>query len=343
MSDPSEDDADRRGNDTPDDASTDATVSGASDEATPADTASYATDSAVDDSSSTDSAPISPETDATASELTDSDGGDPADTSPSPLRTVGAAFGLGIMGVAGLVAISIIVSGLFLLAEPLIGELSFAVTALTPTVLGQFGGFVGGGLLYLYWRGFDLDDVLSYVGVRRPTLVESVIGLVGPIAVLITALSLGSLVLLVGAEPAQNEGAQLALENPAILPIMILVMLLVVGPAEEFLFRGVIQSRARETFSAAPAIVLAAAVFAPLHVVSLTGGVTAMLITVSLLFVPSLLFGAVYEYTDNLVVVAVMHGIYNSLLLTLGYIAITYGGELEGAAADGTTALLLAL
>jgi len=61
-----------------------------------------------------------------------------------------------------------------------------------------------------------------------------------------------------------------------------------------------------------------------------------MLATISILFVPALFFGAVYEYTGNLVVVAVMHGLYNSLILTMIYIAITYGPEMEGAGQAGT-------
>lgn len=286
------------------------------------------------------------------------DGGEPADpvgtvsgseTRPaderktdSKLRAIGVAFGLGILGIVGLVAVSALVGGAVFVIAGVTGQqppltLSFVV----PFALSQIVGFLGVGLAYLRWRGFDRDEIVEYLGIRRPSAVEFVIALVGPIAVLITALAVASVVLLFGTEPAQNQGAAATLENPSIIPIMIVAMLLVVGPCEEFLFRGVIQSRARETFSAVPAIVLAAAVFAPAHVVSLAGGVTAMLATISILFVPSLLFGAVYEYTENLVVVAVMHGVYNSLLLTIGYISITYGPELEEAAGAGATILPL--
>jgi len=283
-----------------------------------------------------------------------SDGGEPGDaravvdaadqsdegSGSSALRTVGVAFGLGIAGILGLLAVTTIVGGVVFVAATVTGrQPSLLGSFVLPFVVGQVVAFVGVSLGYLRWRGMDREEIAAYLGVRRPSIVESVIALIGPILVIVTVLVVSSIALLVGPEPAQNQGAQTTLENPSIIPVMIVAMLLVVGPCEELLFRGVIQSRARETLSAVPAILLAASVFAPAHVVSLTGGVSAMLTTISLLFVPSLIFGAVYEYTENLVVVALMHGIYNSLLLTIGYIVITYGPEMEGAGQAGAALL----
>jgi len=268
----------------------------------------------------------------------------PADTAGSDgrsaLRTVGVAFGLGIAGILGLLAVTTVVGGAIFVVATLTGrQPSLLVSFVVPFVVGQVVAFVGVSLGYLRWRGLSREELLAYLGVRRPSIVESVIAVIGPVFVLVTALAVSSLVVLVGTEPAQNQGAQMTLQNPSIIPVMIVAMLLVVGPCEEILFRGVIQSRAREAFSAAPAILLAAAVFAPAHVVSLTGGVGAMLTTISILFVPSLIFGAVYEYTRNLVVVALMHGLYNSFLLTIGYVAIRYGPGIEGAGQAGTALL----
>ena len=291
----------------------------------------------------------------TASTTPSADGGDPTnptaaavttDSPPpdesidSPLRAIGAAFGLGILGILGLVVISTVVGGAIFVVGQLTGQQpSLAVSFVVPFAVSQIVAFLGVGLGYLRWRGLSRSEIVDYLGVRRPDAIGVVLAVVGPVLVLVTALTIGSIVLAFGPEPAQNQGAATTLENPTLIPIMILAMLLVVGPCEEFLFRGVIQSRARETFSAVPAIVLAAAVFAPAHFVSLTGGVSAMLATISILFVPSLLFGAVYEYTENLVVVAVMHGLYNSLLLTIGYLVITFGPEIEEAGQAGAALL----
>lgn len=284
------------------------------------------------------SASVDPGGSTAATTATDS--GPPDESNDSPLRAIGVAFGLGALGILGLLAISTVVGGAIFVVAQLTGQQPpLAVSFVVPFVASQIVAFLGVGLGYLRWRGLSWSEMIDYLGVRRPSALGFVIAVVGPILVLITALAVGSIVLLFGTEPAQNQGAAMTLENPTIIPIMIVAMLLVVGPCEEFLFRGVIQSRARETFSAIPAIVLAAAVFAPAHVVSLTGGVNAMLVTISILFVPSLLFGAVYEYTENLVVVAVMHGLYNSLLLTIGYIVITYGPEIEAAGQAGAALL----
>jgi len=287
-----------------------------------------------------------------------SDGGEPGDASAvvdaadspdtrgegSPLRTVGVAFGLGIAGILGLLAVTTIAGGAVLVVATLTEwQPSLLGSFVAPFVVGQVVAFVGVSLGYLRWRGMDRKEMVSYLGIRRPSILESVIAAIGPMLVIVTVLVVSSLVLLVGPEPAPNQGAQTTLENPSIIPVMIAAMLLVVGPCEELLFRGVIQSRARETLSAFPAILLAASVFAPAHIVSVTGGASAVLTTISILFVPSLIFGAVYEYTENLVVVAVMHGVYNSLLLTIAYIAITYGPEMEGAGQAAAALSLLPL
>jgi membrane protease YdiL (CAAX protease family) len=37
-------------------------------------------------------------------------------------------------------------------------------------------------------------------------------------------------------------------------------------------------------------------------------------------------FGAVYEFTENLVVPALVHGAYNATLFSLLYVAVRFGG-----------------
>lgn len=254
----------------------------------------------------------------------------------STAKTIASAVGVGVLGVLAYVALSFV----FALVGQLVGGFSLVVSLALSLAVGQYLAFGGVGLLYLRSRGFDRSRIVSYIGIRRPSAVELVIAFVGAVATFGVAIVLSTIVLSTGAEPAQNQGAQVAMQNPAIIPLIVVAMFLVVGPCEEFLFRGVVQSRLRESLSAAPAIVIASAVFAPAHVISLSGGgVTGVLLGIGLLVIPSFLFGAVYEYTGNLVVVALMHGTYNSILLSLLYIAIAYGPELEDAAASGATLL----
>ncbi|MFC7197304.1 CPBP family intramembrane glutamic endopeptidase [Halosimplex aquaticum] len=53
--------------------------------------------------------------------------------------------------------------------------------------------------------------------------------------------------------------------------LLIPLSFLVVGPGEELLYRGLVQGTLRETLHPARAIVLASALFASIHLFSLTG------------------------------------------------------------------------
>ncbi|WP_390204588.1 CPBP family intramembrane glutamic endopeptidase [Halocatena marina] len=114
-------------------------------------------------------------------------------------------------------------------------------------------------------------------------------------------------------------------ETPEALLVMIPVTILLIGPGEELLFRGIIQGSLRERFGPIVAIVLASVIFAAAHVTSLTGGLESRIITVALLIVPALVFAIAYERTGNLVVPALIHGLYNATLFSLQYAAIKLG------------------
>jgi hypothetical protein len=46
--------------------------------------------------------------------------------------------------------------------------------------------------------------------------------------------------------------------------------------------------------------------------------------SISLLVFPSVVFGIVYEYTNNLVVPVLIHGAYNATLFSLLYLAVKF-------------------
>jgi len=130
-----------------------------------------------------------------------------------------------------------------------------------------------------------------------------------------------------GTEPASNQAGETAMENPEIIPLLIPLVFLFNAPGEELLFRGVIQGSLRDHFGPGAAIVLATAMFAPLHIFALIGSLQAMLVTIAGLFVPGLVFGMVYEHTENLVVPSLTHGLYNATLFGLVYVAATTEGS----------------
>ncbi|WP_324661682.1 CPBP family intramembrane glutamic endopeptidase [Haloarcula sediminis] len=134
-------------------------------------------------------------------------------------------------------------------------------------------------------------------------------------------------------EPIQtgnNAAAELGQTNPELLLLLIPASVLLIGPGEELLFRGVVQGRIRERFSRVPGIAIASLFFAALHIVALVGGsLLGNLVVVAILFGTATVFGVAYEFADNIVVPSLIHGLYNATLFTILYVSLTVGEELQ--------------
>jgi len=126
-----------------------------------------------------------------------------------------------------------------------------------------------------------------------------------------------------------NSAAELGMQNPEVLLLLIPASIFIIGPGEELLFRGVVQGRIREMFSPVPGIVIPSVIFAGLHWFALSGGsAQGNLVALGILVVPSLVFGAAYEYTENIVVPSLIHGFYNATLFSMLYVVVAYGDQL---------------
>jgi membrane protease YdiL (CAAX protease family) len=238
------------------------------------------------------------------------------------LRAVAVALGVAVLG--------------FVVAIPLGAVMVLSYVAVTGTSAEAIGPVATLGLSLVSLQGAAFP-LVAWAYLRRrglswsfvPASLPSRRGLLHVVGGYFTALGglvLVSIVLSVAEiETAPNTAGTTALENPEIIPLLIPIQLLLVGPGEELLFRGVIQGSLREHFRAPAAIVLATAMFAPGHIFALSGELSAVLATVGVIFVPSLVFGTLYERTDNIVVPALVHGLYNSTLLALLYLAATSG------------------
>ncbi|MFB6069773.1 MAG: lysostaphin resistance A-like protein [Halanaeroarchaeum sp.] len=257
---------------------------------------------------------------------TDADPGDllPGPDDPrsrSPLYAVLGALTVAAGGIAGGFVFTI------LLGVPIgiRGTTTSPVVAFGLTFLAGSVGFVGAAVLYQRYRG---TDPVTYVGIDWPSLADLgwvVGGYVGAMALVIAS---GIVLTVFQVQPdTANQAAKAGMDNPVLLLWLVPLSLFVIAPAEEFLFRGTVQRRLREAFSAWVAIPLTAVVFATLHFFSLTGGAGGRLIAISILFFPSLVFGAVYEYTDNIVVSILVHGAYNSTLVLLLYVSLQVAGS----------------
>ncbi|MFB6110965.1 MAG: lysostaphin resistance A-like protein [Halobacteriaceae archaeon] len=245
----------------------------------------------------------------------------------SRVRLVGLSLGVSIVG--------ILTGGLVLLAMALtLSAAGVTIDGPTQLVLSlvavQGIAFPVTGIAYLRWRGHSLD----FIPIRIPSVREVGTILAGWIGALVLVNAATYIVSVVGADAARNQAGQIALENPEFIPFLIPLVFLLNAPGEELLYRGVIQGTLRERFSGPVAILLASLMFAPIHIVALIGSLQAALTTIAILLVPSLVFGAVYEITENFLVPTLVHGLYNATLFGLLYLTVTMGGP------DSSPALL---
>jgi hypothetical protein len=238
-------------------------------------------------------------------------------------RAVGRALGTAL-GVAG--------GGLALglaLVVATVGAVGAAGVEVTPVVflvvsLVLVQGVAFGGVALAYLRVGERP--LSWVGVRRPTFRDGVIAVVGYVLALVAAFLGATLVALTGVEAGRNAAAEIALESPEVLLLLVPASFLLIGPGEELLFRGVVQGRLREVLSAPAAVGLASVVFAGVHYVALSGSANARLVTIGILLGPAVVFGTAYELTESVVVPALVHGAYNATLFGLLYVSLRLAG-----------------
>lgn len=252
------------------------------------------------------------------------------------LRAVGVGVGVGLLGIV-LAAVLVIVGGVaFVLA--LGSEPSPLLLVAISLLLGQGVAFMGTAYAYLRWRGLPL----SAVGIRVPSLRGLAVGAGAFVASIAYLMLAGFLMQQTGTQGANNQVAELAMDNPEIILFLLPGAYLLIGPGEELLFRGVVQGRLRESFSAVPAILIASVIFASIHMMSLqpTAPLSAKLVTITVLMGPSIAFGAVYEYTGNIVVPALLHGTYDALIFVVLYVVATGGIEAPSEAGAALLSLL---
>ena len=176
----------------------------------------------------------------------------------------------------------------------------------------QFGALALGAVGYL-----AVTDEWEIARVARPDAREAAIIVGGGIALF--AFQYGALLALdqVGLSTGQNQAVVPAGDPVVYYLAMIAVSLAVVGPVEELLFRGVVQGGVRRAFDAVPAILIAAVAFGLIHLPSVSGTMVEQWAYVGVVVVLGSVLGALYEWTDNVVVPGLVHGIYNAITYAL--------------------------
>lgn len=231
------------------------------------------------------------------------------------LRAVGDTVGV-------VVAIFLVASVLVVGVGDLLGAVGIT-DATNPVVVDavesamNFVGFLVVGLGYLAWR-----EDWSLVGLHRPTLREGGLIVLGTVALAGTVQGLGFVVQQLGFEIAENVSVQAGQRNPTLLLVFIPMQFLFVAPAEELVFRGILQGLFRRAYGIVPGILVAAAVFGLFHYPALVGE-SGVWVVIGILAASGALLGALYEYTENIAVPLVVHGAWNAILYTVLYAQAT--------------------
>lgn len=256
------------------------------------------------------------------------------------LRSILALVSSVVLGAGGLLVGALLFTATVFLA----GVESPAVVIVLSLVFVQGVGCIGVALTYIRLRSVVtgvIGDVLGYPAYVRhfdvdaavPDLEGWAIVVGGYVVALASAFTGAAIVSQFQVETGQNAAAEIGMENPEVLLLLIPASILLIGPGEELLFRGIVQGRLREVFGPISAVLVASFVFAMLHWFALSGGSpTGNLVAAGLLIGPAIVLGAAYEYTDNIVVPSLIHGIYNATLFTLLYVIIAFSDVLEEAA-----------
>jgi membrane protease YdiL (CAAX protease family) len=184
------------------------------------------------------------------------------------------------------------------------------------TVL-QFVGFILVSVAYLQVRDVELFSI------SFPSIKDGIFVLVGFGALFVASLGLSWVIQQVGAETADNQVITFGQENPEFFLYMIVVTLLLQAPAEELVFRGIVQGLFRNAYGIIPGVIITALMFGAVHFFALQGG--GKLIYISVAITLGLILGILYELTDNLVVPSLIHGLWNAFLFASQFAAATMG------------------
>ncbi|MHB9287849.1 lysostaphin resistance A-like protein [Halobacteriales archaeon Cl-PHB] len=227
------------------------------------------------------------------------------------VRTLAHVLGLVVGAFLAALAFSTlgfaVLGGLGLRTSPMSAEVSAVVSAL------QFLGFLAVGLWYVEWA--DARDILH---LGRPSLRDAFWILVGLGGLFVLFELLALILTALGVAPATNTAIESGREQPRLLLYFVVVTIVFTAPAEEFLFRGVVQGLFRRAYGVVPGLLIASGVFGVVHYLALTGG-GSKVAYLAIAAVLGLVLGAVYEYTESLAVPVAIHGLYNAYQFLLVY------------------------
>ncbi|AXR79725.1 CPBP family intramembrane glutamic endopeptidase [Natrarchaeobaculum sulfurireducens] len=243
-----------------------------------------------------------------------------------PLRAMLVAFGLAVFGIAATQVTTYPV----LVLEPAIAGAPAETPIATRTAFFvlNFLGFALAGAIYLQTTGRGW----SFVDLRWPTERDWLYLAGGSLVAILFFVVVSVLIQLLQLPAAESQVLEFVGDDQTMILVMIAIVFLFNAPAEEFLFRNVIQKRLYAAFSRIQAVVAASVIFAAVHLpvyVIYAESALATAVSLSVIFGGSVIFGYLYAKTDNLLVPTAAHAVFNAVQFGLLYVALEF--DLEGA------------
>ncbi|WP_115864814.1 CPBP family intramembrane glutamic endopeptidase [Halorussus litoreus] len=194
--------------------------------------------------------------------------------------------------------------------------------ALSSVALGLGTGTIA--LIYFRWA----DRTVSYLDVSTPDRRDAGYAVGGVAALLGLQVAVSEVFSQLGLSTAEHSVQQQAASgNVEILLLLIPLAFLVIGPGEELLYRNIIQKDLYGTFGEWGAVAVGSGVFALAHIPAYAGGgsLASVLNTLVVIFFLSVILGAAYLKTENLVAPVLIHGAYDAIVFGQMYVQLTGG------------------
>ncbi|MGM0390008.1 MAG: CPBP family intramembrane glutamic endopeptidase [Natrinema limicola] len=242
----------------------------------------------------------------------------------APLRSTLVAVGLTIFGLVG----ASIATVPAILADPALleGMADASIESRTLYMILNFVGMALAGGLYLAATGRGW----SYVDVRMPTKTGWWYVFGGILASIAFLFAINILLQLFSIPAAESDVVEVVGQDQTMILIMIVIVFFFNAPAEEFLFRNVVQKRLYDAFTRMQSVVLASTIFALVHFpmyVTLAESMLATASSLAIMFGGALIFGYLYAKTDNLLVPTAAHAALNAFQFGVLYLAVEYDIE----------------
>lgn len=212
---------------------------------------------------------------------------------------LGLAVAGGVAGLPGAVAVRAVGTAL-----GVVDSAAFAVAG-----VGVQVGFAAVALGYLS----VVDDRSRYLKLRRPTPEDVGWVLVLPVLLGVAGLGLNAALSSVGvAVPAASHGARgtaaVLASRPRLWAVAVPALYLFAAPAEELLYRGIVQGRLRPHLGTVGVVLVSGVAFGLLHaVIGLASSSDHLVHWIASTGIGGVVWAAVYERTENLAVTAVSH------------------------------------